>query len=139
MPFPLAGAVGLSSENYGEINDKIKAFYYLPMSWICTDTRVGLCLYTDRYKTFLGYSIQPARKSPEEFYWYNQSSIEYIRKVLLDSVFSPQYCPNIEIDIDSLENFVWLKKYKTEMDRLNKKNDITRQVAALNKHLTDLQ
>jgi len=83
-----------------EFSNRVKQHWV--KSWICTDTRVGISLYSFDGE-FIAISCQRARKSDEEIFFFNKEHGIALKKYCLEiyeSTYDSDF-PVISIDADA--------------------------------------
>jgi hypothetical protein len=77
-----------------EMDDPLQKYWVSGYTWVCTDTMVGVAVYT-LGDQIVGISFQSARKSTEEFYWATAASCEQVREYLLSKVQAVEDAPRL--------------------------------------------
>lgn len=82
-PNRLSNALDLGWLDYSEeFETRVEKFYIVGANWVCTDTRVGLAVYTfDGVPVAI--SAQPARKSSEDIEFISVDAAKKVREFIL--------------------------------------------------------
>jgi hypothetical protein len=66
---------------FPDMYDPLKKYWVEGYSLVCTDTTVGIAVYT-LHDRIVGISFKSARKSAENFYWVSKTSMRFVREYL---------------------------------------------------------
>lgn len=104
---------------YFDEGDGILVSQFIPeLSWICTDTHVGVCVhyFADTRELAL-ISYKNARKNDTHYYWINKEAVDKFKKLILERLSQKETVEyvNLEEDMFSLE------EHKKAMEELNHK------------------
>jgi hypothetical protein len=81
---------------FPDMDDPLKKYWVKGYNWLCTDTMVGIAVYT-LYGEIVGISFQSARKSDENFYWVSKESSQLVRGYLQSKMQEAQDDPSLII------------------------------------------
>ncbi len=111
-----ATELGLWGVNYFEQSD-LKGYYHPEVSWICTDTRVGICLYFLNDE-FVCLTTQSGRKMREDFHWVSVETKEKVLDWLLKKIKQnvDLSCAPLKFSED-ISNWAAQKKETEELDK----------------------
>jgi hypothetical protein len=88
---------------FPHMDDPLKKYWVEGYNWLCTDTTVGIAVYTLDGE-IVGISLQSARKSAENFYWVSKESCQQVREYVESNMQEDQDEPELidyQVDVSA--------------------------------------